>query len=407
LLQVEAIRSPNGGVASWQGKLLDSGQAQEAMSSVAPERQVVAPSRGRLPFPFSQLARFFRKARFWSLVALVLTSAALRRLCLGPKRPSWSFALEMVLAFVRTSAIISPPSIEAIDRIRRAAGRPPKIRSRVKIQMVRINDSISGEWVEHITARESPYAMLYLHGGAYFMLSSATHRGITSKFSKLAHVKVIAIDYRLAPEHPFPAGLDDAFSTYSWLIDPEGGGYQPQNVVIGGDSAGGGLTLALIIRLRDSGLPLPAAAVCLSPWVDLECRGESWKTNQNYDYLQMPDTFFNIPQMYAGAYPLNHPLISPLHASLAGLPPLLIQAGEVELLRDDAVMFAEKAKKEGVDVTLEIYTDMFHVFQAFGSLAAKSQEAFGSAAAFIQTYVGLPSTVSGHAAPSLSISSAL
>ncbi|ELR13452.1 alpha/beta hydrolase fold domain containing protein [Acanthamoeba castellanii str. Neff] len=291
----------------------------------------------------------------------------------------------MILTFMRVSAVIAPPRPEAIDKLRRIVGRPPKIKSRVKIEMTTIN-GIKCEWMEHISAADCPLVMLYLHGGGYCMLSTATHRGLTSKFSKLAGIKVLAVDYRLAPEHPFPAALEDALAVYTWLIDPQGGGYRPQNVVIGGDSAGGGLTLATMLRARDQGLPLPSAIVCLSPWVDLECRGESWKKYKSYDYLSMPETF-NCPQMYAGNHRLDHPLISPINASLV--------VGEVEVLRDEAVMLAEKAKTDGVDATLEIYTDMVHVFQAFGGLAAKSREALNSAVAFIHTHIGRTRRQSG------------
>jgi monoterpene epsilon-lactone hydrolase len=344
------------------------------------------------------VGRLVRKARFWSLVVVLLSSVVIRRLIFGPRRPSWTFTLELLVALLRISSKLSPPKQAKIERIRQITGQPPKLRSRVHHQPVLLEGRIKGEWMTHenVEKENSGTVVLYLHGGAYCILSSKTHRGLTSKISKITKAPVLAIDYRLAPEWPFPCALEDAVATYKWLINPGGGGVAPCNLVIAGDSAGGGLTIATLIYLRDEKLPLPAAAVCLSPWVDLECSTDSWKRNQKFDYLPVLNHEFDCARMYACDQSLRHPLISPIHARLEGLPPLLIQVGEVEVLHDEAVLFAAKAKEAMVDVTLEVYPDMIHVFQAFGALTLpQARDAMASIGTFVEEKVRLARTSEG------------
>jgi acetyl esterase/lipase len=184
--------------------------------------------------------------------------------------------------------------------------------------------------------------------------------------------RALAIDYRLAPEHPFPAAVDDATTTYRWLV---ANGVEPASIVIGGDSAGGGLTLAALVALRDAGDPLPAAAFCISPWVDLEVSGESATTRAAADPIIDPAGVSAAAARYlAQAHPRT-PLASPLYADLTDLPPMLIQVGDAEVFLNDATRLADRAEAAGVDVTLEVWPDVIHVWHIFAAMLPYGQQA--------------------------------
>lgn len=202
--------------------------------------------------------------------------------------------------------------------------------------------------------------LLYLHGGGYCVGSPTSHRALVTALSVASGARALSVDYRLAPEHPHPAALDDALSAYRFLLRS---GVDPRRLVIAGDSAGGGLTLATLIALRDAGDPLPSAAVCLSPWVDLEALGESMTTQAARDPLVKRDPLLQWAGHYLGTLPPRTPLAAPLHADLAGLPPILIQVGTAETLFDDSIRLAKRLETANVPVTLEVCDDMFHVFQ--------------------------------------------
>jgi acetyl esterase/lipase len=203
-------------------------------------------------------------------------------------------------------------------------------------------------------------ALLYLHGGAYVIGSINTCRELAGRLARAAKRRVLAIDYRLAPENPYPAALDDTVAAYHWLL---GEGVDPSQIVLAGDSAGGGLALAALLALRDAGQPLPAGAVCLSPWTDLALTGASIETQAQADPILAAHILRRHAQYYAGDRDLTTPLISPLYADLTGLPPLLFQVGTDEILLDDARRCAHKARQAGVEVSLDVYEGMFHVFQ--------------------------------------------
>ncbi|HVM95273.1 MAG TPA: alpha/beta hydrolase [Candidatus Acidoferrales bacterium] len=223
--------------------------------------------------------------------------------------------------------------------------------------------------------------ILYLHGGGYVIGSINTHRDLAQRLSRAAAACVVVIDYRLGPEHPHPAAVDDATAAYRWLMKEA---LKPQNVVIAGDSAGGGLTVATLVALRDAKQPLPAAGVCLSPWVDLECSGESMTTKATADPMVQRVPLLRMAEMYLGGKDPRTPLASPLYADLSGLPPLLIQVGTAETLLDDSLRLAERAKKAGVDVTLESCEDMIHVFQAFAAMLPEGQQAIDRIGEFVR-----------------------
>ena len=241
---------------------------------------------------------------------------------------------------------------------------------------------VAAEWVQAPNAI-AQRVILYLHGGGYVIGSIATHRGLAGRLSQAAAARVLLLDYRLAPEHPFPAAVDDATAAYRWLLAQ---GVEPARLVIAGDSAGGGLTIATLVALRDAGVPLPAAAVCQSPWIDLEGLGESVTTKAATDPLVQKDMLLQLGAWYlAGANPRT-PLAAPLYADLRQLPPLLIQVGTAEILLDDATRLAAKATAAGVDVTLEPWEDMIHVWQLFAPMLPEGQQAIERMGTFMQQH---------------------
>ena len=229
-------------------------------------------------------------------------------------------------------------------------------------------------------------AMLYLHGGGYIIGSPGTHRHLIAALSQAAGVPVLAPDYRLAPEAPFPAAVEDAVTAYEWLC---GQGIAPERIVIGGDSAGGGLTVATLLALRDRGLPLPAAGVCISPWTDLTLTAESYTTRAEADPMVDHAGLDRMAQAYLSGQDAKTPLASPHFADLRGLPPLLIQVGTDEVLLDDAVQLEAKVKAAGGQATLEVWDDMIHVWHYFFPMLAEGREAIARIGAFVQTQTGL------------------
>ena len=240
---------------------------------------------------------------------------------------------------------------------------------------------IHAEWIEALGVA-SQNAILYLHGGGYCSCSLDTHRGLAARLALASGARVLVIAYHLAPEFPFPAALEDALGAYRWLL---GQGLPPENIAIAGDSAGGGLTLACALSLRDASEPLPAALVCLSPWTDLTFSGETIRTLAGVDPLLKPGRL-PIAAYYTGSHDPAEALISPLFADLRGLPPLLIHVGSDEILLSDSTRLAEKARCAGVDVTLEIWKDMWHVFQVFAPYVPEAQESIDLIGAFVRRH---------------------
>lgn len=264
------------------------------------------------------------------------------------------------------------------QRERRFTRQAPPVRP-VQLQPITAG-GVPAEWLIPPGA-PADRALLYFHGGAWFMGSPSSHRRLVSHLALLSRVRALSIDYRLAPEHPFPAALDDCQAAFDWLQTT---GIPAHKIVVAGDSAGGNLALALLVARRDAGQPLPAAAVALSPVTDLAFTSDSHRSRRSLDPMfsnMAPNT---IVTDYAGSTDPCHPLLSPLYADLHGLPPLLIHAGDHEILLDDAVRFGEKAAAAGVDVQTVIWPGMFHVFQIFLDLLPEARQANAQIAAFIR-----------------------
>lgn len=223
--------------------------------------------------------------------------------------------------------------------------------------------------------------LLYFHGGGYVMGSCASHRAVAAKFAEGSGVNVLLFEYRLAPEHPFPAALEDALSVYAWLLARC---FTPERIAFVGDSAGGGLALATLLSLRDTDKPLPAAAAVLSPWTDLTC---STKSYERRDPVAPDGSWQTFAKLYAAEQDPTQPLISPLFGELEGLPPLLIFAGADEVTCDDARSFAQKARAVGVDVGLRIAPGMVHCYPVFSPLFPEAREAMNEICAFLSEHV--------------------
>jgi monoterpene epsilon-lactone hydrolase len=240
---------------------------------------------------------------------------------------------------------------------------------------------VPAEWVTAPGVRTDA-AILYLHGGGYAIGSINTHRMLAANISRTAGVRVLIIDYRLAPEHPHPAAVDDATAAYRWLLAQ---GLDAAKLAISGDSAGGGLTVATLLALRDAGDPLPACAVPMSPWVDMDQSAASYSTRADVDPMVSAVGLKQMADWYLNGQPTETPLASPIHADLSGLPPLLVQVGDHEVLLDDATTLVERAKQAGVDATCEIGEGCFHVYQAFP--VPEATEAIGRLAVFVNQHV--------------------
>lgn len=260
------------------------------------------------------------------------------------------------------SGLPIPPDVDALDIT--VAGRPAR---RIRTPGVR-----------------EDRGTLYLHGGGYVMGSLNTHHELMGRIARSTNAQVLGLDYRLAPEHLYPAAVDDAVGAYLWILEQ---GIAPERIVIAGDSAGGGLTLATLLVIRDRKLPMPAGAVLFSPWTDLTSSGASVVTRADADPMIGPEILLPMAAHYAGNQPSNTPGISPLFGDLRGLPPLLIQVGDAEVLLDDSMRLHERAQAAGVDSTLHVFPEAFHVFQAVPMLP-ESTEALTEAGAFFKKVTG-------------------
>lgn len=250
---------------------------------------------------------------------------------------------------------------------------------------------VDGEWIAPADTPQDK-AILYFHGGGFRLGSVASHRDLIARIAIASGCRVLAIDYRLAPEHRFPAALEDAVAAYAWL---RGQGLKPRDIALAGDSAGGNLVLTAMLWLRDRGEPLPAAGVLMSPWTDLAATGASYESRAAADPIHQRSMILALAKGYLGeGGDPRDPLASPLHADLSGLPPLLIHAGDRETVRDDATMLAEKARTAGVETELQVWDGMIHVFQMFPEIP-QARQAIAAIAAFLRRHLHISAERAG------------
>jgi acetyl esterase/lipase len=251
--------------------------------------------------------------------------------------------------------------------------------SDVTVQPV-IANGVKAEWTSTPDADPSK-VILYMHGGGYVICSLDSHRHLVAEAGRAAGARTLAIDYRLAPEHPFPAPVEDTVAAYRFLLDS---GIRPTSIALGGDSAGGGLVVGALLAIREAGLPLPGCGWCISPWVDMEALGESFTDRAAADPTVQKATILMMAQYYLGGANPRHPHAAPLYGDLRGLPPLLIQVGAHETLLDDSIALARKAGAADVPVDLQIWPEMIHIWHIYFPMLSAGRRAIAQAGSFIR-----------------------
>ncbi len=252
----------------------------------------------------------------------------------------------------------------------------------VKVEPVTAN-GVRAEWT--VVPRSAPdAALLYLHGGGYVIGSLDSHRHLVAEAGRAAGCWALALDYRLAPEHPFPAPVEDAVAGYRWLLDR---GMKPGRIALAGDSAGGGLVVAAMVAIRDAGLPQPGCGWCISPWVDMEAKGETMTSRAAADPTVQREGILDMARLYLGGADPRSPLAAPIYADLKGLAPLLIQVGACETLLDDALALAKVAGAADVRADLQIWPEMIHVWHLFHPELDAGRRATREGAAFVRAHM--------------------
>lgn len=245
-------------------------------------------------------------------------------------------------------------------------------------------DCIRGLWADPIGGRIDR-VLLYLHGGGYMVQSVNTHRRLGGHLAKAAGCRVFLVDYGLAPEHPHPGPVGDTTAAYRWMLE---NGFSPAQIAIAGDSSGGGLTLATLLKLRDDGTPLPAAGIAFSPWTDLEVLGDTVTTNADKDRFVTPEGLKGLAKNFLAGGDPRDPLASPIHGDFSGVSPIYIQVGANEILLDDSRRAAAAARSAGVDVTLDVFPDMQHVFQMRAGSLAEADDAIARTGLWLRSRFG-------------------
>lgn len=290
-----------------------------------------------------------------------------------------SDALKVVVDMLRNAPAVDGADVLTMRKNMEAASAAAPVPEGVAFTPTDAN-GVPAEWTAADGARDD-VAIVYLHGGGYVMGSLATHRGLCARLSRAARARVLSVDYRLGPEHPHPAAVEDALAAVRFVRE---GGFAPERTAVAGDSAGGGLTLAALVALRDAGDPAPAAGLCISPWADLALTGDTIETKAGEDPMVGGADLARMADAYLAGQDPRTPLASPLYADLAGLPPLLLQVGSAEVLLDDAVRLAERARRAGTRAELRVWQDMIHVWHAFAEILPEGQEAVDEMAVFLE-----------------------
>ena len=327
---------------------------------------------------------FLKRPFYMGRSALVLLGETIRvswqRVRRGPRLSDWSWMFEVMTCFLRQQeriAFAMPAMAEKRLYTDALVFPSPALR---QVQRASITDeTVQGCWfTPRLDLQER--TVLYLHGGGYAFYSRL-HENLIALVALAARARTFALDYRLTPEHAFPAQLEDALVAYRWLLKL---GQDPGRLIVMGDSAGGNLVLALLQALRDAHEPLPALGVCISPWTDVESAYESMRTNEAYDWVNRQEVA-QFRTWFVGENSSTNPLVSPIHADLRGLPPLYIQAGDAEILIDMIRAFARIAHEQGAKVELEVWEQMNHDFQAYGTAMPQSAQALSRLGQVINT----------------------
>jgi acetyl esterase/lipase len=321
--------------------------------------------------------------RIQSLMLRALVATMAGRARRGPLRASWPFRFEVIFRFLKldwTTLWRKPPTeirayLDAVARLTPASWAADRRPERAA--------GLPAEWFSPKGGPRGEGVVLYFPGGSYIFGSTATHRDAIASLAVATGLRVLAVDYRRAPEHPYPAAPDDALAAYRWLLAE---GVDPRRIVLAGESAGGNLALVTLIELSRRGEPLPAGALIISPWLDMESSGASMETNAPCDWGSREMLLFQARQ-YAGGADLRDPRLSPLHAELRGLPPVFLQVGECEILLDQCKAFAARALAAGVELTLNVVPEMPHAPYFFAAHAPAAARALEALAAFARDAV--------------------
>ncbi len=313
-----------------------------------------------------------------------LASTALARLRRGPLRPTWPFMFEAMVATLRETSREVAARSPLEERAAWAEMKPLPARVMRAVGRAKVDaGGVAAEWFVP-KAGASNAVVLFVHGGSFIYGSLTSHGEMIARIALATGARVLALDYRLAPEHPFPAALDDVVAAYRWLLAQ---GVAPGRVVFMGDSAGGNLALTALLRARGEGLVAPAGVAPISPWVDLARRGGSLVTNMPFDW-GVADAFPRWAETYAPGRDLRDPLLSPLYGDFAGAPPLLVTSGECEMLRDQVEDFVARARASGADVTHRTYPDMVHNWLVLHAFTPEAQRAYDDLGAFVRRVTG-------------------
>lgn len=314
-------------------------------------------------------------------------AGASRALNSGDPTPSFRARLIRAISGRYFDFLVNPETADVVrmrTRLDRFARLVPAA-SGVRVERVRFA-GMAAEWLRPAEVRGGS-VLLYLHGGAYVLGSCDSHRHLVSHIARTAGIAALLPEYRLAPEHPFPAALEDAVRAYSRLIED---GTPAESIVVAGDSAGGGLSMALLLALRERGLPQPALGCLLSPWLDLSASGESMETRRDADPWFNPEDLPHVARFYCQDDELRSPLVSPVYARAGGLCPIYIQVGDHEILLSDSERLAANVRAAGGTVELEVWPDMWHVFQAFVLVMPESRDAVERLAERIREVIAAP-----------------
>jgi acetyl esterase/lipase len=316
-----------------------------------------------------------RRAAIARGVAMTVT----KRLLHGPRHPSWPLPFELTMGLMRSMLEVDHHGAALAQR-KRPGLMPPMLLRKIRLSHERLG-GVAVDVHTPTTFKAGDPTLLYMHGGGYVTCSPSSHRHLLATLASLVPARVVAPAYRLAPEHPFPAALDDVCAVYAALLSS---GMDPSQLFLGGDSAGGGLAVGAQLRMRDGALPIARGLILMSPWIDLSLGYEALLPHAQHDFLT-PKMLIDTALKYAGKERLDHPLISPVHADLKGLPPMLVLTGAWELFYEQNCRFVARAQEAGVDVHHQIEPGMLHAYPAFSALLPQARAALRYVAQYVRT----------------------